>query len=170
QARDTTGNGRADTLSLIDGDGRIRVQEIAPNGSSPPGERLTLAADGSVTRHCIDGDANGTLEMQVVFEAEMLSLARVDGDGDGRIDSREHYVGGQRARIEADTNADGIPDVVQHLKGDEVVRQDEDSDYDGILDRSFEGEEAVPIAADASRLEPFGKLACKSFHGFWKTH
>jgi len=50
------------------------------------------------------------------------------------------------------------------------VRQDEDSDYDGRLDRSFQGEEAVPLSADAPPLEPFGKLACESFHGFWKTH
>jgi hypothetical protein len=106
--------------------------------------------------------------MSVVFDGDMLVLARIDTDLDNHVDAREYYRGGMRVRIESDTNADGLPDVVQHLESDAIVRQDEDSDYDGALDRSFEGPAAVELSGDSLRLEPFGRLDCGEFDPFWR--
>ena len=168
QGRDTRGLGHADVLSHLDASGKIVQQEIVSGSGRAPDKKLYLNARGQVAAQCVDAEGDGTLEMKLVFEGQVLREALIDTNGDGRADQREVYAEGQRVRLEADTNGDGRPDVVQFFEGDEVVRQDEDSDFDGTIDLRFEDGQPTEVGVDASAPAPLGELGCGPFHAFWQ--
>jgi hypothetical protein len=57
---------------------------------------------------------------------------------------------------------------VQYYAGADVRQQDEDTNFDGIVDQRFQGGQAAKVPPNTRVAgEPFGKLGCGNFDGFW---
>jgi hypothetical protein len=170
QGLDSKHKGHPDVLNHLNPDGSVRIQEVASgeNGSSPD-KRLFLADDGSVTAQCLLGKDKKRLSARAIVKAGVVSEVLLDTTGSGYADTRQILSDGKIVRVEADTNRDHRPDVVQTYDASGTLRyQDEDTNGDGIVDRRFEGGKSVPVPPGATiPRDPFPKLDCGSFDGFW---
>jgi hypothetical protein len=164
------GRGRPDVLNHFNGDGHVKIQEVASgdNGRNPD-KKLFLAKDGAVTAQCLLNDEKDKLNTRALVRAGAVNEILIDTSGDLWADTRQVLGSdGSLARLDADTNGDRKADVVQVFKGGALAYQDEDTDNDGVIDQRFEGNTPVAVPAGTKVTSAkFGKLGCGSFNRFW---
>ena len=131
--RDTTGDGRADTVSLYEegelrsvtrdttGDGRVNVRE---------GYR-----GGVIRERASDTDGDGTMETVRMYRNGELYRQEQDGDGNGSAEVVTEYRDGMAVSEKRDTNNDGAFDVLVRMHGGKPSLKEEDLDHDGRMDR-----------------------------------
>jgi len=159
--RDTTGDGRMDTISEYregkiqritrdtTGDGRVNIWQDFQN-EQPKEQRTDHDGDGRLDQvviydsqgqpekslHDLDGD--GRMETVRFYRKGELVRQEVDEDGvppPGRI---VEYSGGQPVLDRQDTNGDGRYDAELKFKEGKPAYREEDSDHDGKMDRFTE--------------------------------
>jgi hypothetical protein len=169
QGLDTNGDGKPDTLNQLDAQGRVRVQEVASDGSATPDKRTFLDERGQATAQCLLGEDKKKLNTRALVSGGVITELLIDTTGNGYADTRQVLSkSGDVVRVEADTNGDHKPDVVQTYQGGALVFQDEDTNFDGKIDQRFKGTAPVAVPAGAKIEDaPFEKLDCGSFDRFW---
>ncbi len=163
---DTDGDGTRDDRRETDSD---------YDGTADRVETWTYHANGSVERHAIDSDGDGTVDTATTYDASGRRVRLVsdsDGDGtqetetwsyhangtverhtvdhesDGTVDEATTYdAAGQRVRLDSDSDGDGTKEttVWSYHAGGSVEREKADGDSDGNFERT-----SVDTDADGS--------------------
>lgn len=118
--RDTTGDGKIDTVHEYAGGILIRItRDGNGDGKIDIWERYEK---GILAEQKKDSNGNGRID-QVVFYLESGEPKKSlhDTDGNGTLETARHYRGGKLDREEQDTNHDGRPDVVIRYENGEPV-------------------------------------------------
>ena len=163
---DSTGKGRVDTWSEMDGARILRIaidtngdgkadrweyyaanQRLEKVGFSLAGDGQEDAwsfpdADGALARIEISTRRNGSINRVEYYEKDVLVRAEEDSDGDSRIDKWETYDGPRLASVAFDTMHRGTPDRRLVYAFDGAARMETEAERGNMLS---------PVPAESGR-------------------
>lgn len=107
-----------------DGDGKTDIWNYYNDGETTPYLKV------------LDLNRDGQPDVRSHFDSQgQLVKEEFDGDFDGTIDIEDIYQADVRIESYIDTNTDGVFDVFRYYKDGTLIAQESDSNYDGTIDQ-----------------------------------
>lgn len=134
--QDENGDGRADLVTLFDGEGRPTVTEIDSDGDGVVDRWQRYSPKGGLLKIEISRRRRGAPDVWEEFDEDGRVIRReIDEDGDGKPDVVEAAAPVAPRRVEQDLDAQGRPHRWEVYEGDRLAAEELDGDGDGHPDR-----------------------------------
>lgn len=146
--RDRDHDGRLDSWSQYDAEGRVRLRELDTKGDAKI-DRWIDYKDDLPQRQRDDDNGDGKIDILTEFVDGEASRREEDRDFDGRFDRFTDYLGGKPSSLEEDRDFDGRVDLRAEfdLDGTKLLEH-QDNNGDGTLNVSLYFRDGQQIRAE----------------------